>query len=344
MSDCLVIAEAGVNHNGSLDLARQLVEAAHAAGADVVKFQTFRSEALVTPAAPKAQYQTHNTGEGGSQLAMLKALELKPADFRDLAAHCASLGIEFMSTPFDIDSAHDLAALGMKRIKVSSGDLTNMPFLQELARIGRPIILSSGMATLGEIEAAVEVLEQAGVGIGQISLLHCTTEYPAPMSEVNLRAMQTIAMAFPGATTGYSDHTQGIEISIAAVALGARIIEKHLTLDKTMAGPDHKASLEPHEFAAMVSAIRNVGQALGDGRKQPTASERPNRLVARKSIVAAREIAALEVFTASNLAARRPGNGVSPMAWNEVVGRVADRDYRPGDLIVMPGLPAPAGK
>lgn len=341
---CQIIAEAGVNHNGSLDLAHRLIDAAHAAGADVVKFQTFQTDQLVTADAPKAKYQTANMGTGGSQSAMLKALELPHEAFRELASHCAATGIEFLSTPFDIGSAHFLAGMGMRRFKVSSGDLTNKPFLRALARLGLPVILSSGMATLGEIEAAVDVLEAENLDLSRIALLHCTTEYPAPFAEVNLKAMQTIAAAFPAAEVGYSDHTEGIEVPVAAVAMGARIIEKHLTLDRTMPGPDHKASLEPAGMAAMVSAIRNVELALGDGRKRPTASEMPNRSVARKSIVAARAIRAGETLDEGNIAARRPGDGISPMAWDEVLGTTAGRDYAAGELIAGAGLRRPPGK
>lgn len=324
---CTVIAEAGVNHNGSIELAYRLIDAAAAAGADYVKFQTFRAEALATRAAPKATYQKVTTGQGESQLEMLKRLELPLEAFADLAAYCAQKHVAFMSTPFDIEAARYLADIGMSTFKVSSGDLTNTPFLRELGGMGRPIILSSGMATLGEVEQAVDTLERAGMPIERVTLLHCTTEYPAPAEEVNLRAMATLRAAFPRATIGYSDHTQGIDIPIAATALGAQVIEKHFTLDRSMDGPDHKASLEPDELDAMVKAIRRVGAALGDGRKQPTASEIPNRLVARKSIVAARPIARGETFSADNLAARRPGNGLSPTRWDEVVGTTAMRDY-----------------
>lgn len=330
---CIVIAEAGVNHNGSLDLAYQLIDAAAAAGADYVKFQTFRAEALVTRAAPKAEYQKVTTGSAESQFDMLKRLELPQEAFAELAKYCAQKNIEFMSTPFDLEAAHMLADLGMSTFKVSSGDLTNVPFLREIGKLGRPVILSSGMATLGEIEDAVNALQGVGMPIEQITLLHCTTEYPAPAEEVNLLAMNTIRAAFPGATIGYSDHTQGIDIPIAATALGAQVIEKHFTLDRTMTGPDHKASLEPAELEAMVKAIRRVSLALGNGRKQPTASEIPNRLIARKSIVAARPIARGERLSEDNLAVRRPGNGLSPARWDEVVGSVATRDYAQDELI-----------
>lgn len=330
---CIVIAEAGVNHNGSLDLAHRLVDVAAQAGADFVKFQTFRTEALVTREAPKADYQKRTTGHTETQFEMLKRLELDENAFRELAVYAKSKGIGFLSTPFDIESARFLTTLGVSAFKVSSGDLTNIPFLRELAGMGLPIILSSGMATLAELEEAVEACERAGVPIDKLTLLHCTTEYPAPAEEINLRAMLTIAAAFPGATFGYSDHTEGIEIPIAAAAMGAQVVEKHFTLDRTMEGPDHKASLEPAELTAMVRAIRRVGVALGDGRKRPTASELPNRQIARKSLVAARPIAKGETFTAQNLSVRRPGNGISPARWDSVIGQPAARDYAQDELI-----------
>jgi len=324
---CTVIAEAGVNHNGSIELAYRLIDAAAAAGADYVKFQTFRAETLATRAAPKAAYQQVTTGGSETQLEMLKRLELPLEAFAELAAYCAKCGVAFMSTPFDLEAANFLDAIGMTMFKVSSGDLTNTPLLRALGSKGKPVILSSGMATLGEVEQAVQTLESAGLTISNISLLHCTTEYPAPAEEVNLRAMETLRAAFPGAMIGYSDHTQGTEIPIAATALGARVIEKHFTLDRSMEGPDHKASLEPAELAAMIRGIRRVEVALGDGRKRPTPSELPNRAVARKSIVAARPIAKGEILTADNLAVRRPGNGLSPTRWDEILGTAATRDY-----------------
>lgn len=324
---CIVIAEAGVNHNGSVELAHRLVDVAAQAGADFVKFQTFRTEALVTRDAPKAEYQKRTTGLDENQFDMLKRLELPESAFRDLAAYAASKNIGFLSTPFDLESAQFLATLGIGSFKVSSGDLTNIPFLRQLCRFGLPIILSSGMATLGEVEEAVEACEQSGISGERLTLLHCTTEYPAPPHEVNLRAMLTMAAAFPGMTIGYSDHTEGIDIPIAAVALGAKVIEKHFTLDRTMDGPDHKASLEPDELRAMVASIRRVSGALGDGRKRPTASEIPNRAIARKSIVAARPIAKGEVFTENNLSVRRPGTGMPPSRWDTLLGQSAPRDY-----------------
>lgn len=331
---CQIIAEAGVNHNGSPELAFRLVDAAVEAGADIVKFQTFKAEKLVTKDAPKAAYQARNIGDGdNSQFAMLKKLELDDAVFLELIAYCEKQGIGFLSTPFDADSARFLAEAGMPAFKVSSGDLTNLPFLRELAKYDLPIILSSGMATLGELDDSVAALERAGIGLDQLTLLHCTTEYPAPVDEINLHAMLTIRSAYPDAIVGYSDHTQGIHIPVAAAALGAEVLEKHFTLDRTMEGPDHKASLEPLELKAMVNQVRDVTRALGNGRKTPTASELPNRLVARKSIVAARAIRAGERFTTENIAARRPGDGISPMQWDDIVGTIAHRDLKAGEKL-----------
>ena len=323
----IVIAEAGVNHNGSVELAHRLVDAAAEAGADFVKFQTFRADTLATRTAPKAAYQQRSTGSEQSQFEMLRALELSHDDFRALAAHCAQRSIGFLSTPFDSEAARFLAELPMHWFKVSSGDLTNTPLLRDIAAHGRPVILSTGMADLGEVEQAVRTLEACGLHGGDIALLHCTTEYPAPADEVNLRAMATLRAAFPGVRIGYSDHTEGFDITAAAVALGAEIVEKHFTLDRSLPGPDHRASLEPAELAAMVRMVRRVHAALGDGRKRPSASELPNRDVARKSIVAARAIRKGEVLDATNLAVRRPGTGMSPARWDEVVGTVAARDY-----------------
>lgn len=330
---CLVIAEAGVNHNGSIDLARNLIDVAAKAGADFVKFQTFRAQFLVTRSAQKANYQKRATGHAESQFEMLRRLELEESEFCELAAYAKSKKIGFMSTPFDIESAHFLAALGVSAFKVSSGDLTNIPFLRELAKMGLPMILSTGMANLGEVEEAVVTCESFGVPIEKLTILHCTTEYPAPVEEINLLAMRTIASAFPGSVIGYSDHSEGIEVPIAAVALGARVIEKHFTLDRDMEGPDHKASLEPVELETMVCAIRRVSLALGDGRKKATTSEMLNRDIARKSIVALTHIKKGDVFSELNLCIRRPGNGISPSRWDALIGQTAARDYNPEDLI-----------
>jgi N,N'-diacetyllegionaminate synthase len=332
MNHTLVIAEAGVNHNGDLQLAFQLVEAAAQAGADVVKFQTFQAQGLATGQADKASYQKENTGKVQGQLAMLQKLELTPEQHLQLIDHCRACGIEFLSTAFDPVSFDLLASLNLKCWKIPSGEITNLPYLRKVGYLKQPVILSTGMANLGEIEAAIDVLEQAGISRGQITVLHCTTEYPAPLDEVNLRAMQAISHAF-GVAVGYSDHTDGISVPIAAVAMGATVIEKHLTLDNSMEGPDHRASLEPDEFAAMVQGIRAIERALGDGIKRPTASERANLPIVRKSIVAARAIQAGEPFSAENITAKRPGTGISPMHWEALMGRTALRAYSPDELI-----------
>ena len=328
----LIIAEAGVNHNGDLELARRLIDVAAEAGADLVKFQTFKADRLVTATARKADYQTSNSGGGETQHEMLRRLELSPAAHQELITHCATRGIGFFSTGFDNESVDFLASLSQERFKIPSGEITNLPYLRNMGRYGREIILSTGMATLGDIEAAIDVLEQAGTPRASITVLHCTTEYPTPMNEVNLRAMQSIGRAF-GVKVGYSDHTPGIEVAIAAVALGATIIEKHFTLDRDLPGPDHKASLEPGELKSMVMAIRNIEMALGDGVKQLTPSEIRNRPIVRKSLVAVRPIKAGEPFTSENLGCKRPGTGISPMQWNQVVGARARHDYAIDELI-----------
>ena len=331
MKPVFVIAEAGVNHNGSEELALQLVDTAAACGADAVKFQTFHADQLVAKGTATAAYQQQATGSV-DQHAMLRALELSDAAHGRIAARCAERGIEFMSTPFDSAAVELLLGLGMRHIKIPSGEITNLPFLRYVARPGLPVIMSTGMANLGDIEAAIGVLEHAGLRREQITLLHCNTEYPTPMQDVNLLAMANLGRAF-GVAVGYSDHTQGIEVAIAAVALGATVIEKHFTLDRSLPGPDHQASLEPAELRAMVAAIRNIEVALGDGIKRPSASEHKNRLIARKSLVAARPIHAGELFSADNLAAKRPGSGVSPMRWDEIIGRPAPRNFAADELI-----------
>lgn len=327
-----VIAEAGVNHNGNLGMARRLIVAAAEAGADYVKFQTFKAERLVTRSASKADYQTRTTGSGESQFEMLRRLELTEAAHRELAACCAENSLGFLSTGFDIESLKFLAGLGIDVVKIPSGEITNLPYLRHAGGMGLPVVLSSGMATLSEVRDALAVLEAAGTEKSNITVLHCTTEYPTPMSEVNLRAMVTIRDEL-GVTVGYSDHSQGIEVSIAAAALGARVVEKHFTLDRTLPGPDHKASLEPDELKAMVAAVRNIEQALGDGVKRPHASELRNLSVVRKSIVAARPIRKGELFSADNLAVKRPGDGISPMDWDKLVGIAAGRDFAEDELI-----------
>ena len=328
----LVIAEAGVNHNGDLRLAKQLVDAASKAGADVVKFQTFKASELVTEQAEQAKYQKKALCQSQGQLAMLKELELKLEHHVELIEYCKNLGIEFLSTAFDSKSIDDLAKMNLKRWKIPSGEITNLPYLRQIGAQRKPIILSTGMANLGEIEAAIAALEQAGALRNQITLLHCTTEYPAPVEEVNLRAMQTMAQSF-GVAIGYSDHTDGIAVPIAAVAMGASVIEKHITLDRSMPGPDHKASLEPDQFSDMVEGVRTIEKALGNGIKRPTLSEQANLQVVRKSLVAARPIRAGELFSEANLKAKRPGTGISPMQWDDWIGRPAARDFQTNELI-----------
>lgn len=328
----LIIAEAGVNHNGDLNLARRLIDAAALAGADFVKFQTFNADRQVTRSAKKADYQAKVTDSNESQYKMLRRLELTEAMHHELIAHCATRNVGFFSTAFDIESVDLLASLGQDLFKIPSGEITNLPYLRHIGQLCKPVILSTGMATIGEIEAAIDLLEQAGTPRAKLTVLHCTTEYPTPMSEVNLRAMQSIQSAF-GIPVGYSDHTRGTEVAIAAVAMGATVIEKHFTLDRKLSGPDHQASLEPSELTAMVTAIRNIEVALGDGIKRPTPSEATNKPIARKSLVASRGIKAGEIFTAENLTTKRPGTGISPMRWDEIIGKNAQRDYAADELI-----------
>ncbi len=328
----LIIAEAGVNHNGDMQMAHQLIDAAAEAGADLVKFQTFRADRLVTTSARKATYQMVTTAADESQHEMIRRLELNDAMHDELIAHCHQRKIEFFSTAFDLESLDYLMGLGMPRIKVPSGEITNLPYLRKVGGFGKEVILSTGMSNLGEIEAAIDALEKAGTSREWIIVLHCNTEYPVPMPEVNLRAMRSIGEAF-GVKVGFSDHTEGIEIAIAAVALGATVIEKHFTLDRNLPGPDHQASLEPGELKAMISAIRNVEIALGDGIKRPSGSELRNRPIARKSLVSARRIAKGEFFSEANVTAKRPGTGISPMRMQEIIGRKASRDFDADELI-----------
>ena len=330
----LIIAEAGVNHNGDLSMARRLVDAAAEAGADLVKFQTFRADRLVTTSAKKASYQMATTAANESQHEMIRRLELTEAMHDDLIMHCRQCRIEFFSTAFDVENLDYLMGLGMSRIKVPSGEITNLPYLRRVGSFGKPVILSTGMSTLGEIESALNALEQCGASREKITVLHCNTEYPVPMAEVNLRAMLSIRHAF-GVAVGFSDHTEGIEVAVAAVALGATVIEKHLTLDRNLAGPDHRASIEPDELRQLVRSIRNIESAMGDGIKRPNARELGNRPAARKSLVAALPIARGEVFSESNLTTKRPGTGISPMRWDEVVGRKAGRDFAPDEPIEL---------
>lgn len=330
----LIIAEAGVNHNGDLNMAKRLVDVAAGAGADLVKFQTFSAKRLATRFASQAPYQVENSGLEESQQAMLRRLELSPAAHRELIQHCSARGIGFFSTAFDLESLALLRSLGQELFKIPSGEITNYPYLRQVGALRGRVILSTGMATLSEIEAAIDVLEQEGTQHRDITVLHCTTAYPTAMQDVNLRAMMTIQAAF-GLTTGYSDHTLGVEVAVAAVALGAKVIEKHFTLDRNLPGPDHKASLEPGELAVLVRSIRNIEAALGDGRKRPTASELENRAVARKVIVANRDIAPGELFAEENITTKRGSHGLSPMRWNEVIGRRAVRRFSADESIEL---------
>lgn len=334
MSRTFVIAEVGVNHNADLDTANRLIEAAVAAGADAIKFQTAIPELVATGLAQKADYQKQASGSTESQLEMIRKIHFPLDVYEGLMRTCERKGIVFFSTAFDLVSLAFLESLGQSRHKVPSGEITNLPYLRAIGSFGKPVILSTGMANLGEIEAAIDVLEDAGSSREKITVLHCNTEYPTPMRDVNLRAMQSIARAFDVAV-GYSDHTNGVEVAIAAVALGASMIEKHLTLDRTLPGPDHQASLEPEEFNAMVSGIRNIEQALGSAVKHSTPSETKNKSIARRSLVAARPIKAGESFTAENVVAKRPGSGLSPMRWDEVMGRVASRDFERDEFISL---------
>lgn len=330
----IIIAEAGVNHNGDIEIAKELIASAASCGADLVKFQSFITHKSIAHNAPKATYQKAATGESDTQFEMVQKLELSKFDHQILIEECKKHNIGFFSTAFDAESFDMLVGMGLNMVKIPSGELTNLPLLRYMTRLGMPVILSTGMANLGEIEAALEVIEQSGTPRNLVTVLHCTTEYPAPIEDVNLRAMLNMKATF-GVEVGYSDHTPGIEVPIAAVALGARIIEKHFTLNRNLPGPDHQASLEPNDFKAMVVAIRNIEQALGDGIKRPSASEIKNKPIARKSLVALRHIRAGEVFTADNLGTKRPGTGISPMRWDDVVGRTASRDFSIDELIQL---------
>lgn len=332
LSKVFIIAEAGVNHNGSTELAKKLIDVAVHSGADAIKFQTFKAENLVSKKAQKAEYQKQTTDSKESQFEMIKKLELDVDTHQALMAYCAEKNILFLSTPFDHDSINLLNKLGLDIFKIPSGEITNLPYLKQIGALNKQVILSTGMANLGEIEAALAVLVSAGTQRKRITVLHANTMYPTPMEDVNLKAMQTIGQAFDIAY-GYSDHTLGIEVDIAAVAMGASVIEKHFTLDKTMEGPDHKASLEPDELKAMVKAIRNIELALGSRVKQVSNSERPNMAVARKSLIAKIDIKQGEQFTENNLTIKRPGTGISPMRWDEMIGQTAQKNYLADDLI-----------
>lgn len=331
-SKVIIIAEAGVNHNGKIELAKKMIDVAVDARVDYIKFQTFKTEKVVSIYADKAKYQKEATDEEESQFEMIKKLELDLNSHKVLMDYCNSKNIKFISSPFDNDSIDLLFNLGVELFKIGSGEITNYPYLKKIATKCLPVVLSTGMSNLSEVEQALEILLDNGLKREQIILLHANTEYPTPFSDVNLKAMLTLKEAFK-VNVGYSDHTNGIEVPIAAVSLGATVIEKHFTLDKTMEGPDHKASLEPHELKAMVKAIRNIEEALGDGIKQASASEKKNIPIARKSIIATCEIKKGEIFTEDNITAKRPGTGISPMRWNEVLGRTASRDFTKDNLI-----------
>ncbi len=327
----IIIAEAGVNHNGDINIAKKLIDEAKKAGADIVKFQTFNPACLASERASMAEYQKRNLGKTESQLNMLKKLALSYDSFIELSEYCGSNGIKFLSTPFDINSIRFLNGI-QDSWKIPSGEITNYPYLVEIAKTKKSVILSSGMSTLDEVSHAIDVLNK--FGCNDISLLHCNTQYPTPFEDVNLKAMLTMKEYF-NLIVGYSDHTLGIEVPIAAVALGAKIIEKHFTLDRKMEGPDHKASLEPHELSEMVNSIRNIEKALGSGEKIPSLSEKKNMVIARKSIVASRNIEKGEMFTEENITTKRPGNGISPMKWNEVIGTRATRNFMEDELIEL---------
>ncbi|MFH1288884.1 MAG: N-acetylneuraminate synthase [bacterium] len=333
MKKVFIIAEAGVNHNGSVELAKKMIDVASDAAVDAVKFQTFKSEQGISKYAPKAEYQKKSTGNNETQLEMVKKLEFGEVAHQELIAHCKKREIKFMSTPFDDESVDLLQRLGLDTFKIGSGEITRLPLLRKIGSLRKKVILSTGMANLKEIADAVDILIKAGTGAEFITILHCNTEYPTLMEDVNLRAMQTIAAAFPNTPVGYSDHTLGIEVAIAAVAMGAVVIEKHFTLDKNMAGPDHQASLEPDELKAMVQSIRNIEKALGNGIKKPSASEQRNIPIVRRSIVAAKDIRQGEIFSEENLGIKRPGTGISPMLWYEIIGEKAKYSFKEDELI-----------
>ena len=334
MDRVFIIAEAGVNHNGNVEIAKKLVDAARNAGSDAVKFQTFKAEKTVSIFAAKAEYQKGTTEESETQLEMVKKLELDMNEHREIMSYCNQKGIMFFSTPFDLESVDMLNVLGLGVFKIASGEITNLKLLEKIGSLNREIILSTGMADLTEIKDALTVLNEAGTPRERITILHCNTEYPTSMEDVNLLAMQTINKTF-NTKVGYSDHTTGVEVSIAAVALGATVIEKHITIDKSMNGPDHKSSLNPREFKEMVMAIRNIEVALGDGVKRASLSELKNKKIVRKSIVAANDIKQGEIFSESNITIKRPGCGLNPMKWYSVIGEVAKRDFKKDEAIEL---------
>ena len=329
----LVIAEAGVNHNGDIEIAKSLIDVAADARADIVKFQTFSADRQVTRNAKKAEYQIQTTDSNETQYKMLKKLELSINMHKELINYCKLKKIEFLSTGFDIESIDILESLGQRLFKIPSGEITNLPYLEYIGKLGKPIILSTGMSTLEEINKALNVLEACGTSKNMITVLHCTSSYPVPIEEVNLKAMQSIQKEFKIAV-GYSDHSLGIEVPIAAVALGATVIEKHFTLDRNLLGPDHKASLEPSELKEMVKCIRKIEQSLGDGVKRIMPSEKNNKKIIRKSLVAIKEIKYGDIFSFENVSAKRPGNGISPMDWHKIIGRKSKRNYLIDDLII----------
>jgi len=334
MQNVLIIAEAGINHNGDIRLAKDMVNAAYEAGADIIKFQTFKAEKVISQFAPKADYQLATTRTDESQLEMAKKLELSFVNFRELFDYCNKVGIMFLSTPFDTESLYFLMDLGQKYIKIPSGEVTNLPYLRKVGELNKKILMSTGMMDLNVIGSTLDILYTSGTDKNNIILLHCNTEYPTPMEDVNLLAMKTIHSKY-GLEIGYSDHSLGIEIPIAAVALGARVIEKHFTLDKTMEGPDQKSSLNPDELIRMVKAIRNIELSLGDGIKRPSPSEKRNIPIARRSIVASRNIKKGEIYTENNITMKRPGTGISPMKWDEIIGQVAQWDFKIDELIKL---------
>jgi N,N'-diacetyllegionaminate synthase len=328
----IIIAEAGVNHNGSIELAEKLIDVAAEAGSDFVKFQTFKAETLLTQTADKAEYQKEITYADESQFEMIKKMELDRNAHDTLIEYCKQKDIQFLSTAFDRDSIDLLDELNIPLFKIPSGEITNLPYLRHIGKMGKPIIMSTGMSTLDEVHNALNILIESGAEKEQITIVHCNTEYPTPMEDVNLKAMITIRDEL-GVSVGYSDHTLGIEVPIAAVAMGATVIEKHFTLDRTLPGPDHASSLEPEEFKSMVQAIRNIEKAMGDGVKQPSTSERKNISIARKSIVAIKPIKKNEIFSEDNLTVKRPGTGISPMEWDSLIGKVSEKNYAKDDLI-----------
>ncbi len=328
----LIIAEAGVNHNGSFELAKKMADVAKSAGADIVKYQTAVPELVISMFAPKAEYQKDTTGAGESQLDMVRKLHFGFEEHRQLKEYCDSIGIMYLSTPFDLDSIDFLASMDMPVWKIPSGEVTNLPYLEKVAKLGKPVVMSTGMCEISEIKEALEILEKNGAG--EITILHCNTEYPTPLKDANVKAMLDIKANF-GTAVGYSDHTLGMEAPLAAVSLGATVVEKHFTLDKNMEGPDHQASMSPEELTALIKAIRNTETALGDGVKRVTESEAKNKDIARKSIVAKVPVKAGEVFTVDNITVKRPGNGISPMKWYDVLGQVAKRDFSLDELIEL---------